>query len=302
MSYYEPKKSMITHRGKIESKSPIHYDVSKKTSSIVLSEPLKLSKSEVLHTEPMAFKILKNGLIVFRTEKAHVAYKTKAVWGDGLYLGLDKEQVADMTTNPHSTVIEEPDMDSVKELKIPSGTILKEFDLENMSASEFNNFPRGNDLKKYILDKGYDGVILLTGGDLNLGGDQVIIYNSNIIDSILSIPKLFIGYRYNTTEIMSGRSGIFYTLHPQDRGDKPYILEFHNLLEVSEKEIEPFIGLPSEYLASKWFMNRDWIGEADKLDISDGQLMDREVAKEAVKRGYDGIKYGNSEIQDLRQL
>jgi hypothetical protein len=47
-----------------------------------------------------------------------------------------------------------------------------------MKPEDFNKFARGNDLKKQILNEGYDGVILKTDGDLNLGGDQLIMYKN----------------------------------------------------------------------------------------------------------------------------
>lgn len=140
--------------------------------------------------EPNAYEALKYGLTVYRTEKTHPAYKGKALWGDGLYLGLVKEQVADMTTDTNSISYEEPDWKSIKEYRIPSGTKLKEFNLDKMKSKEFNVFPRGNKLKQQILNEGYDGVILITSEDkdphdTNLGGDQVIIYNSSIINMII---------------------------------------------------------------------------------------------------------------------
>ena len=80
-------------------------------------------------------------------------------------------------------------------------------------------------------------------------------------------------------------------------------LEFNNLLEIRNEEIQPFIGLPSEYLSNKWFKDVDWQSQAEIIlgdSELDGLLMDIAVALEAVERGYDGIKYGNYQIQDLR--
>ena len=143
------------------------------------------SKMDNILSHDISRKVMTEGLTVYRTEKAHSAYKEKAVWGDGLYLGISKEQVADMTTNPYSSYVETPDYESVKEYRIPSSTKLKEFNLDTMPTKEFNSFPKGNDLKNLIINEGYDGVILYTEGDLNLGGDQVIIYNPKIIDVVL---------------------------------------------------------------------------------------------------------------------
>ena len=128
-----------------------------------------------------------NKFIVYRTEKAHSSYKGKSVWGDGLYFGLNKDTVADMTTNPHSEYFEEPDYNSVKEYIIPKDIRIKTIDIANMPNTEFNKFPKGNDLKKMILSKGYDGVLLLTDDDLNYGGDQLILYNKESIKKVMYV-------------------------------------------------------------------------------------------------------------------
>jgi len=117
------------------------------------------------------------GTPVYRTEKADIVYKGKSVWGDGKYFGIDKNQVKEMTMSPHSR---KSTGGTVDEYIIPSRLKIKEIDIgwDAMEPKEFNKFPRGNDLKKQILNDGYDGVILKTDGDLNLGGDQLIMYRN----------------------------------------------------------------------------------------------------------------------------
>jgi len=119
----------------------------------------------------------KQGTPVYRTEKADIAYKGKSVWGDGKYFGIDKNQVKEMTISPHSG---KSTGGKVDEYVIPSNLKIKEIDIswEAMKPEDFNKFARGNDLKKQILNEGYDGVILKTDGDLNLGGDQLIMYKN----------------------------------------------------------------------------------------------------------------------------
>ena len=116
--------------------------------------------------------------------------------------------------------------------------------------------------------------------------------------------QTLIGYRYQSpSAIRSGRSGTFYTVSPQGRGDKPFTLKFKNLLELSNKNVEAFYGLPAEYLASQWFPDTNWRYEAEKHNVIEtGHAMDIEVARESIKKGYDGIKDGDFEIQDLRSL
>ena len=122
-----------------------------------------------------------------------------------------------------------------------------------------------------------------------------------------SNQKRLVGYRFQQTgAIRSGRAGVFYTQSPQGRGDKKFTLNFNNILEVPTEKVAPFVGLPAEYLASVWFPDRtrnDWDSRAMFHNVEeDGHAMDIDVAREAVRRGYDGIKYGEFEIQDLKPL
>ena len=117
--------------------------------------------------------------VVYRTEKAHKAYKGKSVWGEGKYYSMDEKQAGEMQIDPHRETVEEwtpetggVDKYSVGDLKI------KTIDIENMSTTEFNAMPRGNELKKQILSEGYDAVLIKTGGDLNMGGDQLVVYRN----------------------------------------------------------------------------------------------------------------------------
>ena len=119
--------------------------------------------------------------------------------------------------------------------------------------------------------------------------------------------KRLVGYRFQQAgAIRSGRSGVFYTQYPQGRGDKKFTLDFENILEVPTKKVAPFVGLPAEYLAALWFPDRgrnEWDSRAMFHNVEeDGHAMDIDVAREAVRRGYDGIKYGEFEIQDLKSL
>ena len=116
-------------------------------------------------------------------------------------------------------------------------------------------------------------------------------------------PKTLIGHRLeSTTPSRSGRAGRFYTIYPQNRGEKVFKLEFENLFEVPQSRVKAFEGLPAESLVLEWFPGVDWRAEERSLNIESGYAMDIRVAHEAVKRGYDGIKYGDLEIQDLKCL
>ncbi|HYE22173.1 MAG TPA: hypothetical protein VD998_01135, partial [Verrucomicrobiae bacterium] len=118
-----------------------------------------------------------------------------------------------------------------------------------------------------------------------------------------SKSKKIVGYRVGDNTGQAG-AGTFYSLNPTNINSalpnkstdvKKQNLEFDNLLEISESELFGYKGNPSEYLANKWLKSNFDV-------LEEGSLMDKAVAEEAVKRGYDGIKYGNLEIQDLRSL
>lgn len=111
--------------------------------------------------------------LAYRTEKAHRSYKGKTAFGDGLYVGLDAKQVADLTIDPMREVDEEPDFDSVKEVELPSG--LKVFELDGDKLPGGSRPLVGERLKKAVMSAGYDAVRVKTD-DLNLGGDQIVIY------------------------------------------------------------------------------------------------------------------------------
>lgn len=129
------------------------------------------------------------------------------------------------------------------------------------------------------------------------------ISNTEIVPTKRKNPKTLIGHRLEaSTSVRSGRAGRFYTIYPQNRSEKIFELKFENLFEVPQKRVEPFIGLPAESLVLEWFPGINWIKEGHCYNTSDGHAMDIRVAQEAVKRGYDGIKYGDLEIQDLRHL
>ena len=58
-----------------------------------------------------------------------------------------------MTTDPNSEFFEKPDYKSVKAYIVPKEIKLKKINIASLSAKDFNNFPRGNDLKQKILSK-----------------------------------------------------------------------------------------------------------------------------------------------------
>lgn len=109
---------------------------------------------------------------VFRTDRAHSAYKGKAVFGDGLYVGIDRDQVGGMTLDPdrEADAEDEPDWESVEEFKFPLATRVLEIDADSM-PTELS----GEELKAAVLEMGYDA-LHVKSDSLNFGGDQIVIY------------------------------------------------------------------------------------------------------------------------------
>lgn len=112
------------------------------------------------------------------------------------------------------------------------------------------------------------------------------------------------GYRFGSDKGQID-AGTFYNTKPgQDKVPDGEIwkydteiekdLEFENPLVLTDPrlEIDGDFGYDvTGFLAIEW-----------GIDRTDPIQMERDVAREAVKRGYDGIIYADNEIQDLRNL
>jgi len=143
-----------------------------RSDSIQKSKPSSPDVSELLR---LATPMKRNPSVVYRTEKAHGLYKGKAVFGDGLYVGLSKSQVAEMTLDPDREADDEtvPDHGSVKALQFPK-------DLKVLSIQE-TDLPGGSRIwdpariKQAVLDAGYDA-LHVNSESLNFGGNQIVLY------------------------------------------------------------------------------------------------------------------------------
>ena len=113
--------------------------------------------------------------------------------------------------------------------------------------------------------------------------------------------KTFIGYR-NVKSSDKGKYGTFYNvIKPKHYQTKEVELTFKNPLIVTDKNVYNFEGLSLEYLFWKWFPDLEdtYTSIAKKQGIETGELIDKLVTKEAIKRGYDGIVMSDLEIVDL---
>jgi hypothetical protein len=127
--------------------------------------------------------------------------------------------------------------------------------------------------------------------------------NSGKILLEYSFPKTktFIGYR-NIRSSEKGKYGTFYNVKkPKHYQSKEVELTFKNPLIVTDKNVYNFEGLSLEYLFWLWFPNLEnsYLTIAKKQGIESGELIDKLVTKEAIRKGYDGIVMGDLEIIDL---
>ena len=105
------------------------------------------------------------------------------------------------------------------------------------------------------------------------------------------------GYRHGRD---IGEYGTFYSLTPMNIVGERYVTKvFNNPLIVSYRDASINEGLPCEYLYHKWFGNTSAYDIAPIIRVSDGEIMDYFVVRQALERGYDGIIFEDIEFIDL---
>ena len=168
-----------------------------------LAEELKKGIAEGKYKTAEEF-IEKSPNIIFRTEKPDIAYKGKAQFGKGKYFTFTEAEAGELMLAPGREIIEEwtPEKGGVGAYVLPSDAKLKTIDIDNMSEDEKTKLYAQIDIegkgsfKNNILKEGYDGVRIITE-DLNLGGNQVILFNKDIIDKTKKISKQQLTDFYN---------------------------------------------------------------------------------------------------------
>jgi hypothetical protein len=114
----------------------------------------------------------------------------------------------------------------------------------------------------------------------------------------LNEQNQYVGYR-STHSNPQGKYGTFYHVRKPSHSVREVKLKFQNPLIVSDKDVYNFEGLSLEYLFWKWFPHFDLRGGARKEGMETGELIDKMVTSEAIRRGYDGIVMADLEIVDL---
>jgi hypothetical protein len=94
-------------------------------------------------------------------------------------------------------------------------------------------------------------------------------------------------------------SGNFFNLNKSNSNTYKYELVIDNLLSVPDEDIKNK-KLPSETLAKTWFKKYNLKEIAKEKNIPYEIFINRIVAKEASKRGYDAIKYGDIILQGVK--
>lgn len=94
--------------------------------------------------------------------------------------------------------------------------------------------------------------------------------------------------------------GNFFMIQPID-GYQKYEIEFDNLLDTDD------VGLsykdsqnPIDVISKIWFPNVNFTRLSDEYNTTPENLKAKAVAENAIKLGYDGIKYGDKIIQGLK--
>lgn len=134
-------------------------------------------------------------------------------------------------------------------------------------------------------------------GELNLAIQRGKTFLEAPFKETISI----IGYR-NIQSNDKGKHGTFYSVKkPTHYETKEVQLTFKNPLIITDQDVFNFEGLSLEYLFWKWFPNLEhtYISIAKNQGIETGELIDKLVTREAIKRGYDGIIMADLEIVDL---
>jgi len=110
--------------------------------------------------------------------------------------------------------------------------------------------------------------------------------------------QIIVGYRDRNINPESP-SGNFFHLVKSNALTFEYNLTIDNLLSIPDEDIKNK-KLPSESIAKKWFKKYNLKEIAAEKNIPYDVFINRLVAKEASKRGYDAIKYGDFILQGVK--
>lgn len=93
-----------------------------------------------------------------------------------------------MQLDPNRETVEEwtPEKGGVDKFNVGDLRI-KVIDTETMSGAEFNALPKGEAMRVKVMAGGYDAVLIKTGQDINLGGDQLVVYRN--FDKVSPTPE-----------------------------------------------------------------------------------------------------------------
>jgi hypothetical protein len=173
----------------------------------------------------------------------------------------------------------------------------------------------------YVLEAevSLDDVAVFVGGTES----EVILKNPVKIENIEKITHIKENYNIKNLTILSAfrskksdKTGLFGTwyycdtnprwtddLNKEDFNEKE--LHFNNIYFINDSELEYYDNYVLEYVLIEWFGNNYYEdlnleNKAEVMNLDVGELEMKIVMDEAIKRGYDGIKFGNYEIVDYK--
>lgn len=115
----------------------------------------------------------------------------------------------------------------------------------------------------------------------------------------------YTAYRFSKGSVgTKGQAGTFYTLQPQNRGEKVFTLSFNKVLIISQDDAEAFEGLPAESVLYKYKDARIYEEVFSQIasNLESSEIIDIAVAMCAKNKKYEAIQYGNLELQDLTTI
>ena len=176
-----------------------------------LSQPQDISKAK---SSGQSFDewVKGQGETVYRTEKTDIAYKGKAQFGKGKYFTDTEARAGELQLSPHRTIVDDwtPERGGVDAYVIPREAKIKEINIDNLSKKETADLYSKIDIRggfeKEITKQGYDGLRIITE-DMNLGGNQTVLFNPDIIAKIKTHSQLRTEWDKAGTEAIPPKKG-----------------------------------------------------------------------------------------------
>jgi len=125
------------------------------------------------------------------------------------------------------------------------------------------------------------------------------LYNNENADNLKNKQKL-IGYRKSPINEKSN-IGNFFLLNPNDEYNNKFEIEFENLLDLSNWELnDDNQNNPIEILSLLWFPNIDFNVLSVQYGVPTINLINKAITEKAKMMNYDGIRYNDKILHALK--